>query len=295
MIRFALVTVTFAALFARQNARAGAWPVEDGKGQAMYKTYFYAADRAYDPYYGWKSYAVERYRKIGGEIFAEYGVGDGFTLGTKQRFAYARQDGLRHQTAFDATAHEEQTYFVRKTVFDPASKNVIGAVQLDALLPGFRSGGDDEARTFGPKTYGWTLKGIYGKKLPTKRFRRCAACGDIAIDRFYNAEFGVGERFFDEKFTINASRFRYVAEFTEGFEVHPYFLWSQTFFDFTAGGATGKEEKPLDGDYDLITQRFTLGRHVSESLSLAVGAAFPLGGRDVLKGEEVNLMLWRRF
>ena len=295
--RFLIIICAISSVARAPFAYAGAWPMQEGKGQMMVKVYRYFADEAFDPNYDWIKHDIEGYYKTGAEIFVEYGVGNDFTIGSKQYFADAYSYGLLKRKKYEATAHEAQRYFIRKTVFDPASKKVIGAAELEIGLPGFYRDGEDE-RNFGRRSADWMLKALYGKTLTTRRLKPCGQCPAHRVKRFLNVEFGVGQRFLIDDMSLNSSEFRYRTEVTQGYEVDPYFLWSQTSYDFAANSKRKNDELNddiLEGNYDVAVQRFTLGRHIAKDVSLAVGAAFPFGGRDVIAGKEINLMLWKRF
>jgi hypothetical protein len=265
-----------------------AWPVGEGKGQTFVSLFHGEAETESDDFGCGPRETV--YRKNELDVYAEYGPAADVTIGTQQLFQHAerRRDCSGVSASFDmlqADVWKEQRYFVRKTVFDPASKNVIGAVQADIFLPGVDM--SDATALTGGKRYGYGVKGLYGKRRRSIRLRFCKGCEEHAVSRFFHVEAGVSHELQD-------GRLRALVEITEGYGWKEYFVWAQASGSYAMNGF-GTADAAEGGDYDLVTETLTVGRHLSDRVSVAVGVSVDSAARSAPRGTGVRVMAWRRF
>ncbi len=250
----------FAAATTCARANAGAWPMEDGRGQTITGLAFHTAERAYDAA-GDDAFDAE-FRKIETSVFAEYGLTSRITL--VGRIAYQDVEaGVDSVRAFAATEIGARRLLARWR----------GGVVSAQLLGVFPGGGEN--------VFNQHL-GV-GESGAEARLMAGRGWGDAQRGGFAEAQLGYRWRAGDD---ADEARL----DVTAGWRIDgDWMIMGQS---FSAWGLDGPAVQP---DYESHRAQVSVVRRLNASWSLQAGGLGTYSGRDVIQERAVFLTLWRRY
>ncbi|HCM84328.1 MAG TPA: hypothetical protein PKW15_00920 [Alphaproteobacteria bacterium] len=264
--------VAFSLASISTPAHAGAWTQKSGEGQVITSFSYYETDAAYNA----KSDRVSKtssYHKSTLDVFAEYGLTDAYTLGlqTSYQWIYARNN----LGSFRENDLSDTSFFLRERIWHD-DFNVLSLQQLftvpgpystrNAAAPGYGQS-DAEFRVLyghsgviGGNNYFLDIQGAYRKRFegPADEVRMDITAGIKP----------------NENFMLLAQSFNTLGMRNES-----------TAAVITSSGP----------DYDLSKIQISGVLATSYDLSLQLGGAIDVAGRNTGAGKTLFVALWKEF
>ena len=260
------VVAAMAQFGAVAGARAGAWTLEAGTGQAIVAGLYSLADKAFDAHRDLS--APVDFEKATGSIFAEYGLTDRLTLIGAGEFGVDRNGG-----GFSDPAIFELLIGGRLRLWQAGS--FVVSAQLSALV-------DDETDALQRRIVGWDTPAVEARVLAGSGFALGAWPAFVGLEAGYRyrTSLGGGIRQPDE-LRLDAT-----------FGLRPFERVQLLFQDFSTISVRG----PQDIDrYDHHKLQGSVVYDLSATWSVQTGGFVTVSGRSALQERGLIAAAWYRF